>query len=316
VIHRLCTGMFLIITCVSCQTPPPSPETWQNLPSQRAGVDDLVNIAVYGSPELSRPVRIGKDGTIRVPMLESPIKAAGLMPSELEQAVAGALKSENILVDPVVTVWISEYRSRPVTVMGAVNRPIKFQADGEVTLLDAISRAQGLAPNAGPEILVTAANTSHSSDTAPLTRRVAVRELIGTSDPAMNLTLHGGEEIRVPEMGKVFVIGNVKKPGLFPVQDESGTTVLKVLAYSEGLAPYASKTCYIYRKNDKTGTSTEIPLDIHAVLARKSADVPLEANDILYVPDNSGRRIALGTLEKLLVLGSASSAALVYNAAR
>ena len=55
-------------------------------------------------------------------------------------------------------------------------------------------------------------------------------------------------------------------------------------------------------------------MDIHAVLARKSPDIPLEANDILYVPDNSGRRIALGTLEKLLVLGSASAAALVYTA--
>jgi len=179
-------------------------------------------------------------------------------------------------------------------VVGAVNRPITFQAEGGMTLLDAISRAQGLAPNAGPEILVA----SNSDRTQSLLRRIPVRNLIGSSSAEYNLNLVGGEEVRVPEAGKVFVIGNVKKPGLFPVQDVEGATVLQMLAYAEGLTPYASKTCFVYRKEGPTVRSKEIPFNIRDVLAHRAADIKLEANDILYVPDDSGRRVAIATLEK------------------
>ncbi|HLK69629.1 MAG TPA: polysaccharide biosynthesis/export family protein [Bryobacteraceae bacterium] len=303
-----------IVSVLRGQTPAGPPhDLAPNLPSLAAGDDDLISISVYGEPELNRTVRVSREGTIRIPMLSKPLPAAGLMPAELEKSIARALVNERILVDPIVTVTIAEYRSRPVTVVGAVNHPLKFQADGPVPLIDAISRAQGLAPNAGAEILVT----MPESDGKPgMIRRIPVKRLIGAADPDLNITLHGGEEIRVPEAGKVFVVGSVKKPGLFQVENASTTTVLKVLAQAEGLAPYASHTCFIYRKDDQAGKSLEIPFDIHNVLARKSPDVILEANDVLYVPDNSRRRVTMGTLEKLLVLGSATTAALVYATTR
>src|SRR5712692_1771319 len=91
-----------------------------NLPAQKIGADDLVAISVYDSPELTRTVRVSGEGQIRLPMLHKTIQAAGLVPGELETAIVQALRAEQILVDPVVTVTVAEYRSRPISVVGAV----------------------------------------------------------------------------------------------------------------------------------------------------------------------------------------------------
>src|SRR5437868_5354992 len=125
-----------------------------NLPAHKIGVDDMVAISVYDSPELTRSVRVSAEGQIHLPMMKQAIPAAGLLPRQLAVAIAEALRAERILVDPVVGVTVAEYRSRPVRVAGAVRRPVTFQAFGTVTLLDAITRAEGLAPEAGPEILL------------------------------------------------------------------------------------------------------------------------------------------------------------------
>src|SRR5215469_2939765 len=130
-----------------------------DLPIQRIGNDDLLGISVYDSPELTRTVRVDSSGEIRLPMLRQHIKAAGLYPMDLEKTIASVLTEESVLVDPVVTVNVVEYRSRPISVVGAVRNPITFQATASMTLLDAISQAGGLADNAGPEILVSRKST-------------------------------------------------------------------------------------------------------------------------------------------------------------
>ena len=87
---------------------------------QKIGANDLVGITVYDSPEFSRTVRVATDGTLRLPMLKQRIKAEGLLPSELETAVAEALKAEQLVVDPYVTVTMAEYHSRPISVAGSL----------------------------------------------------------------------------------------------------------------------------------------------------------------------------------------------------
>ncbi|HTQ54363.1 MAG TPA: polysaccharide biosynthesis/export family protein [Bryobacteraceae bacterium] len=286
-----------------------------NLPAQRIGPSDLVAIAVYDAPELTRTIRVDEDGFIRMPMLSERIKAAGLMPAELETAIAKALKAEQLIVDPYVTVTVAEYESRPISVAGAVKQPIRFQAIGKVTLLDAITRAGGLSPEAGPEILVSRAEDEGAK--AALVQRISVRGLFEAADPELNITLNGGEEIRIPESGKVYVVGNVKKPGAFPVQEAAQTSVLKVLALAEGLDAYASKQAYIYRREaGPNGKKSEIPIELNKIMQRKAPDAPLYANDILYVPDNSGRRTAITALEKFLLFASGASTAAIYGVVR
>jgi polysaccharide export outer membrane protein len=243
-------------------------------------------------------------------MLKQRVKAQGLMPGELESAIAKALQDEQIIVDPFVTVTVAEYNSHPISVAGAVRQPLTFQATGPVTLLEAITRAGGLSPEAGAEILVTRTQPGPDGTASALVQRILVKGLIDAADPALNIVLNGGEEIRVPESGKVYVIGNVKMPGAFPVGDGTETTVLKMLALSQGLMPFAAKEAYIYRR-EGNGSKNEIPIPLSKIMERKAPDMPLLANDILYVPDNKGRRMTLGALEKMFILGTAATAAAI-----
>jgi polysaccharide export outer membrane protein len=285
-------------------------ELGANLPAQAVGPNDLLAISVYDAPELSRTVRVGADGFIRLPMLQQPIKVQGLLPSALETAISAALRDEKILVDPFVTVTIAEYHSRPISVAGAVKQPIVFQAEGPTSLLEAIARAQGLRDDAGREILVSQMQPGLDDKPVMITRRILVRGLIDDADPSLNVKLTGGEEIRVPEIGRVYVVGNVKKPGAFPVQDGSDTTILQMLALAEGLAPYSTKEAYIYRR-EGTGIKNEIVVPLDKIMHRKAPDVPLTANDILYIPDSKGKRLGMRALEALVGFGSAGATALV-----
>jgi polysaccharide export outer membrane protein len=288
------------------------PEQGANLPAQAVGPNDLIAVSVYDAPELSRTIRIGADGLIRLPMLKQQIKAEGLFPADLETTIAKALREEQILVDPFVTVTIAQYHSRPISVSGAVRMPLVFQAEGPISLLEAIARAEGLSENAGPEVLVSRSQPGPDGASVMLTRRISVRNLINEADPAVNLKLTGGEEIRVPEVSKIYVVGNVKKPGAYPVQNGSETTVLQMLALAEGLEQFANKNAFIYRR-EANGSKNEIPVQLDKILARKSPDVPLIANDIFYIPDNRGKRIGVRAIE---VLVGAGSTALVYGAMR
>ena len=282
-----------------------------NLPSQPIGPNDLIAVSVYDSPEFTRTVRVGTDGFIRLPMLKTHIKAEGLNPPDLENAIATALVDEQILVEPFVTVTIAEYQSRPISVAGAVKMPLVFQAQGPTSLLEAIARAQGLTESAGLEILVSRTLPGPDHKPAPV-QRIPVRGLINNADPALNVTLTGGEEIRVPEAAKIYVLGNVKLPNAFPVQAGNSTTVLQILALAQGLAPYAAKVAYIYRP-DGAGKKIEIPVQLDQLMKRKTPDVELMANDIFYVPDNTRRRLTAAALDKIVNIGASASSAVIYT---
>src|ERR1035438_4082076 len=202
-IMRLLLSVLLLTACASAQTPNPNraisvPELGANLPAQPVGPNDLIAVSVYDAPELSRTVRISNDGFLRLPMLQQRIKAVGSYPAELEAAIAKALLEEQILVDPFVTVTIAEYHSRPISVAGAVKMPLVFQAEGPTTLLEAIARAQGLREDAGRDILVSQSQPGADGTPVVLTRRINVRGLIDDADPALNVKLTGGAEVRVP----------------------------------------------------------------------------------------------------------------------
>ena len=283
-----------------------------NLPVEKIGRDDLIGITVYDAPELTRTVRVNSEGDIRLPMLQQHVPAAGLYPVELEAAITTALTGENILVDPIVTVTVVEYRSRPISVVGAVKNPLTFQATGTVTLLDAISQAQGLTDNAGAEILVTRQASGTTDKSVMVTQRIPVYGLLNGVDSTLNLHLEGGEEIRVPEAGRIFVSGNVKKPGAFYITNGSQSSILKALALSEGLDSFPSHKAYIYRLEGDSGSRTEILVELKKILNRKSPDVALLANDILYVPNAAGLQAAMKVLQTSVGVGTSLTSSLIY----
>jgi polysaccharide export outer membrane protein len=283
-----------------------------DLPIERIGNDDLLGITVYDSPELTRTVRVDSTGEIRLPMLRGHIKAAGLYPADLESSITAALTEEHVLVDPVVAVSVVEYRSHPISVVGAVRTPATFQATGKVTLLDALSLAGGLTENAGPEILVSEKSATGGAEQPDLVRRIPVHGLMDAVNPSLNLTLHGGEEVRVPEAGKFYVLGNVHKPGAFSMTDGSQSTVLKALALAEGLDHFTGHTAYVYRSDGGNGGKKEIEIELKRIIDRKAPDVPLLANDILYVPEATGRKATLTALDRITTFGASIGTTLLY----
>jgi Periplasmic protein involved in polysaccharide export len=283
-----------------------------NLPAEPIGKNDLIGITVYDAPELTRSARVDANGTIRLPMLQRHIKAAGLYPEDLESQIRNALIDEQVLVDPIVTVSVLEYRSRPINVIGQVHSPMTFQAIGPVTLLDALSRAGGITDAAGPEILVSSPVQESDTTTGPLVRRISITDLYDTPDSSLNITLNGGELIRVPEAGRFFVLGNVKAPGAFSMKNNSETTVLKALALSGGLLPYPGKKAYIYRTESGKGGKDEIQVELRKIVNRNSPDVPLRADDIFYVPEATGRKTTMSVARTVGMLGAAVGTTLLY----
>ena len=276
-----------------------------NLPTQPVGPDDLLALSVYDSPELTRTVRVDADGNIRLPMLKDPILVRGMVPSQLESTIAASLTRGKVLVDPIVTVTIVEYQSRPVNVVGAVKTPLVFQATRPIPLLDAIARAGGIREDAGSDIVVSK-QVMQAGKPARVTQTIPVRKLIDNADPNLNLMLHGGEEVLVPEALKIYVVGNVRKPGAYPVKNDEETTILQLLALSEGLTPYSAKVAYVYRRSPG-GAKTELPVPLGKIMKRQAADVALQANDILYIPDNNGKRLTAETIDRIAGLGTATA---------
>ena len=285
-----------------------------NLPIQKLGPEDLISIQVYDAPELTRSVRIAADGTIRLPMLKEKIRVQGLLPTDIETLLGEALKREGLFVDPFVTVNVVDYHSRPISVGGAVRTPVIFQAVGKVTLMDALNRAGGLLADqatgvTGSEVVVTRPNGTSGP---PLVQRIPVKALYAGTDPELNIELVGDEQIRVPEVGKLVVTGNVTQPGAYPVLDPvEMNTVKSAIAQARGLAQYWATKGYIYRLDEK-GATHEIAIPLRDIMNRKAPDVTLQARDVLYVPDSSGRRITQESVNMLMGMGPAIANALIY----
>lgn len=273
------------------------------LPALPLGPDDLLNVNVLGVPALSKPIRVEQDGSIRMPMVTRPIPASGKTPAALESDIADALRDDELVREPLVSVTVTEYVSRQVTVAGAVKKPTSIQTVTDMTLLEAIARAGGLADDAGAEILVSSRSISGS---VALTR-VPVKGLMEHPDDTSNPVLHPGDEVRVPIAPKIFVMGNVRKPGSIALVETSGSTVLKAIALAEGLTPFATTDAWILRSRPDASGRDQIQVHLSAIMNRKSPDVELEADDIFYVPDNKTKRISMDIIDRLVSFGSATT---------
>jgi len=278
------------------------------LPSQVINPDDSISVTVYGSQELTRVYRVNSDGTLRMPLLKSPINVSGMRPSAVESAIAAALESNGLFVAPSVTVSLADVASRPISVVGSVRTPVTFQMVGRVTLLDALARAGGVTPDSGPDIVLVRPDTS---STATLLERIALRPLLEGLLPEKNITLKGGEEIRVPEAEKIFVTGNVQKPGPFPIRDKEPVTVLRALALAGGALNFSLRYAYVYRKEDATGGRSEIQVPLRDILKRRASDFVLQPEDTLYIPLDDKKKNTVAVVDKITGFGIATATGLI-----
>ena len=119
------------------------------------GDGDLLSIEVFDVKELSREVRVSQTGTIGIPLVPVRLHVAGLTEVQAEQKIAEVLEADGLVSHPEVTVTVRERKSKPITIVGAVSHPLVYQADREVTLLEVLAEAGGLANDAGDEVIIT-----------------------------------------------------------------------------------------------------------------------------------------------------------------
>jgi polysaccharide biosynthesis/export protein len=275
-----------------------------NLGNDPLGPGDLVYLSITGAPEVSRSYRLDPTGEIALPIGTGKISLQGLTPDRAANAVREYLINSHIFVAPIVSISVLDYRSRQITVVGAVKQPGLVQGMGDFRVLDAVARAGGLAPEAGSNVIITRHTDGQESHSI-----VAIKDLLAGSDSDQNFELRGGDEVRVPEAPKIYIVGNIKTPGVYSLADSNGTTVLKALAMSQGQLTFTAKDAYIYRSVE--GKREEIPVPLNKILHRSAPDVALNANDILYVPENSGMHLTATVLDRMATFGGSVGSGLI-----
>jgi polysaccharide export outer membrane protein len=263
------------------------------------GSGDVLAVEVFDVPELTRDVRVTEAGQIAMPLIPVKIQAAGLTGTQLQDKLAELLQVNGIVTTPLVTVTVKEQHSQPITVIGAVKEPQVIQAGRQMKLLEALSRAGGIAEDAGNQILVTrtalpadAASGAEIVDGSGSTGiAIDLSDLLDSGDPKFNIPLVGGDVISVPRAGVVYAVGAVQRPGGFVMQsDRERMTVLKVLSLSGGLLSTAKPNDAVILRNGEGAERQQVAVDLKKVLALKAEDVSLDKGDILFVPDSAGKR--------------------------
>jgi polysaccharide export outer membrane protein len=257
------------------------------------GPGDVLDIRVFDYPQLSRDaVRVNGRGGIEMPLLEGEIRAACRTESELAKDIATRyLKYQR---NPQVEVFIKEYQSQPVAVIGAVTAPGRFQLRRRVRLLELLTFAGGPADRAGRNVQVV-----HDAASLTCEKSTAQDTAIGTALTSYDLsaTLRGdvdsnpyvqpGDIITLPDAEQIYVIGNVVKPSAIPLKEP--LTVSRAIAIAGGtLREKTSNRVRIVRQASGSMSKTEIYVDLKAIDKHRAEDVALQANDIVDVPTASG----------------------------
>ena len=275
------------------------------------GPEDLIFVQVLDSPEFSRQIRVSGEGLIKLPLVKKPIVASGQNTAALEQEIARVLVDEGLLREPSVSVTLRETNSKPVSVVGAVRNPTVFQALRPVLLSEGIARAGGIAENAGPEalVLIPARDGNPSS-----VIKVSLRGLFDSSDSKSNLLLRGGEEIRVPAAGRVYILGGVARPGAVLMNIEENVTLLRVLSLAGGTTATASSKAFLLRPNAVRSDRKQIAVNLKKLMKREDPDLPLETNDVIFVPDSRTKKMTEVALSSMLAsLGYTVSGAILWR---
>jgi polysaccharide biosynthesis/export protein len=276
------------------------------------GPDDQVTIWVLECDEITgKTFTIDKSGSVSLPLVGR-MHVAGFTVEQFEVALRDRL--HRFLRDPEVSITVTDFRSQPVSVIGAVNRPGVYQLRGGRTLLDALTEAGGLRADAGttgrlerdPEwgrIPLADATTDPASGGS--VAEINIRKILASGDSEGNIDLRPHDVISVPASEMVYVIGEISKPGSFAVHENGSLSILQAISMAGGLTKIAAPSvAKILRPVNGSPERAEIPVDITKLMAGKSKDVDLLPNDILLVPDSSGKKFKARAIDTAISLGS------------
>ena len=264
-------------------------------PTLRIAAGDLLAVDVFDTPELSAKLRVSEQGAIDLPLAGS-TPVGGLTAEEAAAKIENVLRDKNVLKHPHVEVFIQEYATQGVSVLGEVKSPGVYPELGQHSLLDFISVAGGVTPTAGKVVTIT-----HKDD--PDHEKVV--QLDNSPDLAKRaaVSIQPGDTIVVSRSGIVYVVGDLGKPGGFLIENNDRLTALQAVALAQG----ANKTANLgHSRLIRKGISgpEETRVDLGKILAGKQADLRLEDGDILFVPSSKAKSVALRGLDASVSLAT------------
>jgi len=258
----------------------------------RIGAGDVLDIRIYNRPQLSRDaVRVEGNGMIRMPLIENEIQAACMTEGELAKEISTryARYYKNLQVD----IFIKEYHSKQVAIIGAVNEQSRFELQRRVRLLELLTYAKGPSTKAGQTINIvhsTDASTckqTDESDTAAAFTSYKLSDVLA-GDPKSNPYLETGDIVTLPEADQVYVVGNVFMPLTIALKEP--ITLTRAIAMAGGLKQDTSKDkIRVLRQEPGTTIRKEIIVDLSAIEKKRSEDLALVPNDIIDVPTSAGK---------------------------
>jgi polysaccharide export outer membrane protein len=246
------------------------------------GPGDDLEITVYGAPDLSEHTRVSAEGNISMPLIGY-VRVVGLTSSEAEGAIEAQLRQNNIVNDPQVSLYVKEYTSGGISVVGEVAKPGAYSALGPHRLFDVLQAAGGPTEKAGNRVVI-----SHRGSEDPTTVELP-------RDPAKmaknNVEILPGDTVVVPAAPIVYVLGEVTKPGGYVLNSVNGATLLRLVAAAGGPTHGASLGgTKMVRRTPNGLQELEVPLK--NILRAKAPDMPVQPDDIIYIPRNRWRPAA------------------------
>jgi polysaccharide export outer membrane protein len=288
-------------------TPPPAIQS--SAPPMPAPIapGDSLDISEFHTPEFHSVARVSPAGTVTLPLVRE-VDVNGMDEQAAARAIEAALVAKGMLLHPQVSVLVLAHIGQDVSVLGEVAHPGVYPYTLHHRLLDLISAASGLGPNAGRLV-----NVFHRDD--PKTPHPVVLDPSGTDTAAdHNPELAPGDTVQVSRAGLVYVIGDVVRPGGFPVDPAQGLTVVQALSLAWGTSQNAATGRALLIREQKGGR-TLTTLNLGRMIHGKDPDQPVRDRDILFVPDSMAKDILIKTLESAIqsAVGVSIYGGLVYS---
>ena len=258
------------------------------------GAGDLLEVSLYGMPDFKTEVRVSSGGEISLPMLGT-VAVRGLSVEQAATLIERNLSQKGIFNDPHITVFVKEYATQGISVLGEVQKPGIYPLLGERKLYDAISAAGGTTPKAGRYAMVTRRGDPQHPLQVPL--------LTGADSMKNNVNVEPGDTIVVSKAGVVYVVGDVHQPGGFVMENGNDITVLKAIALAQGTNPNAALNATRLIRKTPEGPK-DVPLDLKKILAAKAPDPQLQPDDVVFVPGSAGKSAAKRGAEAILQMAT------------
>jgi len=267
----------------------------------RIGPEDLLEIEAYNVEDLKKAVRVNSEGDIALPLV-GVIKAEGMTTQALEKLIAEKL--DKYVQETVVNVFIREYRSQRISVVGAVNNPQVYAVNGQKYLVDMLMTAGGLKEDAGLICYVMRPSQKNSAGAKTETLVIDLNELLINGNFGLNIPVFSGDVINVPKGGVLFVDGAVNKPGVFSMKGK--TTLIQAISMAQGLNPEARQSDIRIFRDNGTGERDVIHADYDGIRNGEKPDILLAENDVIIVPVSGFKNFFngfIGTIKGFITFG-------------